>query len=340
MRPTANVTSQDVADKAGVSRRVVSLVLNRRGQGEVSEATRRRVEEAAAELHYRRSAVALSLQRQRTLTVGLITDQIASRSAAGQLIKGAAEEALGHGYMLLTLDLGHDGVDLPGSVRLLEERKVDGAIFATASRSITDFDVRASMPLVFANSAPSVGQTVPSFIPDDEGGARHAIARLARSGHRRVTMLSGDGTALAEVERERGAIAESVERGIELDVVRSGWHMRDGYLAAHRILQSPSRPSALFCIRDRVAGGALHAAAALGIRVPEDLSVIGFDDEEGFASMLVPALTTVELPLAEMGRLAMRALVGRIESADDAKTFAAAVILPCVLVERGSVAAA
>lgn len=337
MKSSGSVTSKDVAERAGVSRRVVSLVLNGREQGEVSEATRQRVQQAAADLHYRRSAVALALQRQRTSTVGLITDQIASRSAAGSLLKGASEEALEHGYMLLTLDLGHDGVDLERSVRLLEERKVDGAIFATAARTVTDFDVRVSMPLVFSNSSPGDEHAISSFVPDDEGGARLAVGRLADAGHRRITMLTGDGTVVAEEARERGATLESLARGVELDIVPAGWHMRDGFRAAHDVLSADSRPTALFCIRDRVAAGALQAAASLGISVPGGLSVVGFDDEDGFASELTPPLTTIALPLASMGRLAMRTLISQIEAGEPLETPHAEVIA-CTLVERESVA--
>lgn len=316
------------------------MVLNNRSEGQVSAATRQRIEEAAAELRYRRSAIALSLKRQRTQTIGLVTDEIASRPLAGQLIKGATEAALEHAYMLLTLDVGHRGVDLPRSIEMLEERRVDGVIYATAGRSVLDLLDRPAVPVVLANSAPSRQASVSSFLPDDEGGARKAIARLADAGHRHIAMLSGDEGAVAEQERERGARAEARARGVRLDVVRAGWHFDGGFAGARRALLSADRPTGLFCIRDRVAAGAIQAATSLGLSVPSDVSVVGFDDEDGFASFLVPALTTVALPLAEMGSMAIRDLVARIEGPGEAENDGRTTILDCPLVERDTVARA
>jgi len=337
-KPGKNVTSADVAERAGVSRRLVSMVLNNRGEGQVSAATRERIEQVAAEMRYRRSAVAVSLRRQSTRTIGLVTDEIASRPLAGQLIKGATEAALEHGYMLLTLDVGHPGVDLQRSVMMLEERRVDGVVYATASRSLIDIVDDAAIPLVLANSTPRTSSAIPSFLPDDEGGARAAIALLAEAGHQRITMLSGDQGVVAEHERERGARLEAAERDVQLDIVRSGWNFDDGFRGATQALNADNPPTALFCIRDRVAAGAMQAAAVLGLRVPTDVSVVGFDDEDGFASVLVPALTTVALPLAEMGRLAMLNLLGRIEKSDGSTDQPTTTVLPCPIIERASVA--
>jgi DNA-binding LacI/PurR family transcriptional regulator len=334
-----NVTSADVAERAGVSRRLVSMVLNNRGEGQVSAATRQRIEAVAAEMRYRRSAVAVSLQRQSTHTIGLVTDEIASRPLAGQLIKGATEAALEHDYMLLTLDVGHPGVDLRRSMTMLEERRVDGVVYATAGRSVIDVIDDATIPLVLANSSPLRPSPLSSFLPDDEGGARAAIARLADAGHRHISMLSGNEGVVAERERERGARAEARARKIRLDIVPAGWNMNDGHRAAMQVLGATDRPTALFCIRDRVAAGALQAAATLGLQVPQDLSIIGFDDEDGFAAMLVPGLTTIALPLATMGRLAMLHLLESIENPVDADASGDVIVLECPLVERESVTA-
>lgn len=334
------VTSADVADRAGVSRRVVSMVLNGRSEGQVSAATKARVEQVASEMRYRRSAVALSLRRQRTNTIGLVTDEIASRPLAGQLIQGATEAALAHDCMLLTLDVGHQGVDLGTSITMLEERRVDGVVYATAGRSAIDVPESALIPLTLAHSSPLRASSASSFLPDDEGGARSAISLLADAGHHRIVMISGTGGTIAEEERERGARAEADAFGVRLSVVRAGWQIDDGHRAATEVLSAADRPTALFCIRDRVAAGALQAAASLGVDVPRSLSIIGFDDEYGFASTLVPALTTVELPLAEMGRLAISDLLGRIENSTDEGDEGKVTVLGCPIVERASVAPA
>jgi DNA-binding LacI/PurR family transcriptional regulator len=332
------VTSADVAERAGVSRKVVSMVLNNRTKGQVSAATRERIEEIAKEMQYTRSAVAMSLKRQTTHTIGLVTDEIASRSSAGLLIRGATEAALERGYMLLTLDVGHSGVDLEGSVAMLQERRVDGVLFATASRSTLDLKSDSTLPLVMVNSSPTQAADVPTFLPDDRGGAALAIRRLVDAGHRRIAMLTGDEGNTAEREREAGATEQALRHGVELEIVQAGWFFDGGYRAATAALSRADRPTGLFCIRDRVAAGAIQAAVALGLEVPADVSIVGFDDEVGFADVLVPPLTTVSLPLARMGRLAMMELLDRLAvEGKRPHQRAEPIVLPCALVERKSI---
>lgn len=188
------------------------------------------------------------------------------------------------------------------------------------------------------NSSPTQAADVPVFLPDDRGGAALAIRRLVEAGHHRIMMLTGDEGNTAEREREAGAAEQAQRLGVQLEVMQAGWFFDGGYRAATAALSRADRPTGLFCIRDRVAAGAIQAAVTLGLEVPADVSIIGFDDEVGFADVLVPPLTTVSLPLARMGRMAMFELLDQLSGGDKhPSNNAEPVVLPCAIVERESV---
>ncbi|GAA1485127.1 LacI family DNA-binding transcriptional regulator [Brachybacterium fresconis] len=334
--------------RAGVSRATVSMVLNGRTQGTVSEANQQRVLEAAAELGYTRSALAISLKERRTRTIGLITDEIATSPFAGRMARAASMAAARENYLVITMDLSLRENTVDDAARLLAERQVDGLIYATMGRiRVPVPKVPPGMPLVLLNceiddadDAAAAGLT--TFLPDDYGGARRAARRFAETGHRRIAMLSDDESSEAGRAREAGFRDELAEYGIEPRIIAAGWQLDDGYRATAQLLAQTEPPTGLFCIRDRVAGGALHAAAAAGVEVPRDLSVIGFDDEDFFAERLTPPLTTIALPHEEMGERAMTSLLallrGPLSGGGDLE--ASPVIIECPLVERQSVASA
>lgn len=346
--PLRRPTSADVATRAGVSRATVSMVLNNRIKGTVAEPTRQRVLEAANELGYTRSAVALSLKQQRTHTIGLITDEIATSPWAGRMVRAASGLAALRGYMVITVDLSLRDTRISDAVRLLSERQVDGFIYATMGRMRVPVPkVPAGMPLVMLNCDPDPGgpeeQQPRAFLPDDRGGARRAARRLLEVGHRRIVMLSGGDGSEADREREAGFRAELEADGLEPKVIRTGWQMNDGYRETARLLGEDEPPTAVFCIRDRVAAGAMHAAGMAGVDVPRELSVIGFDDEDFFAETLTPPLTTIALPHEQMGEWAITALLQQIDPEAGAATDAPEghrVFSTCPLIERTTVAIA
>lgn len=355
-------TSRDVAAYAGVSRATVSMVLNDRVEGTVAEATRQKVLEAARELGYTRSAVALSLKQQRTRTIGLITDEIATSPWAGRMVRAASRVAAEHDHMVITVDLSLRDYSLEDALRMLSERQVDGLVYATmGSARVRLPPLPAWPPMVLLNCEDATpGRDLPGVVPDDRGGAREAARRLLDAGHERLVMLTGADESVAVAEREAGFREELEAAGLPVRIVPTGWQMSDGMRETRRLLAEDAPPTALFCIRDRVAAGAIHAAALAGVDVPGGLSVIGFDDEDFFAGDLTPALTTVALPHAEMGERAMRRLLARMGSADgeapassETSTSEDTVssegdgtdtagpnreLVPCPLVERASVA--
>lgn len=334
------------------------MVLNGRTAGTVSAVNQQRVLAAAAELGYTRSALAISLKEQRSRTIGLITDEIATSPFAGRMARAASLAAAEAGYMVITMDLSLRDHTVEEAARLLAERQVDGLLYATMGRvRVPVPTVPPGIPLVLLNceldetgpdaaraselgGPASVGAPL-AVVPDDEGGARRAARRLAETGHRRIAMLSGGDGSLVVRAREAGFRAELAEHGIVPRILPAGWQMGDGYRVAAQLLSEPEPPSGIFCIRDRVAGGVLHAAAAASVEVPRALSVVGFDDEDFFAEQLTPPLTTIALPHEEMGRRAMVELLRLLGADGEAVAPRRGTLsVPCSLVERESVGAA
>ncbi len=348
------VRAADVAAAAGVSTTAVSFVLNRRDAGNISPATRQRVLQAAEELGYRPNHVARSLRRNSTSSIGLVTDSVASSPFGGRLLAAATEAADQAGFVLLMMDLDHRTNRAARAVAALEGRQVDAVIYAATGFTELDEVPASTVPLVLANCvarAPGqVQEACPSVGPDDAGGARAALNHLADLGHRHVVMLGGhyspddpgDPGNVSGPVRWRAFVDAGRQRAVATHHVGRGWSIADGYAAADLVLSRPAseRPTAFFAACDRVATGALLAAARQGLSVPEDLSVIGFDDQEEVADSLVPPLTTVALPHALMGRTAVDLALGLL--ADGAPSGAAGgghLVLPCPVVVRGSTAA-
>lgn len=336
MTPKPKAT--DVAKRAGVSQTAVSFVLNGRAQGNVSEATRDKILSAAEELGYQPNEVARSLRSNRTMTLGLVTDSIASSTFAGRLLAGATELAANHGYAVIVIDY-HDHRERElAAFAELRRRQVDGLIYASMAFRELSTIPSGSKPVVLANCT---GRTTSetSVIPDDPGGAATAARHLLSLGHRDLAMISGTyGPETHESNISAPLRSESFRHTAtgnarSIKIVEAGWDIKDGYEAAMGLLSAPDKPTAIFAINDRVATGTLLAAARLGIRVPDDLSIVGFDDQEHLASEVVPALTTVALPHSQMGEMAVKL---SLEIMADPEFTPQQIVLTCPLVERAS----
>src|SRR6478752_5664506 len=184
-------TSQDVADLAGVSRSAVSLVLNGRGQGNISAQNQAAILAAARELDYSPNPVALSLRTRRSATIGIVTDSIATSGYAGKLLQGAAERAAAKGYLLLVIDTRGDPAAEAPAFDTLRGRQVDGFVYAAMSlKPWRPSPELSGSTAVLANCFDPAGD-VPSFIPDEVAGSRAATAHLIERGHRDIVMLTG-----------------------------------------------------------------------------------------------------------------------------------------------------
>jgi LacI family transcriptional regulator len=323
------VTISDVARAAGVSVPTVSKVVN--GRYGVAPATLKRVMTVVEELGYETSLVASSLRRQRTNVIGILVAEFESFSV--ELLKGASAAAAEAGYELLAyagLVAGNSPIGWERrSLSRLAGTLIDGAIIVTPTVLIPT----TSIPVVAID--PHTGQGGPSTVDSDNlGGARIATQHLIGLGHRRIAHFRGRSDLASAQLRESGYRESLAEAGIPFDaslVLDGGYQTAQTAAAARELLTRADRPTAVFAANDMSAIGVLQAARELGLRVPEDLSVIGFDDIPEAASS-TPPLTTLAQPLHDIGAQALRMLVELLAD----REVPSRVHLPAELVVRGS----
>jgi LacI family transcriptional regulator len=238
----------------------------------------------------------------------------------------------------MLVNTGSDSEFEAAEIQALRQRQVDGFLYATMyHREVALPDAVGEVPTVLLD-ARSSDSTVPSVVPDEVAGGRTATEELIRHGHSRIGFLNNLDDIPATRGRLQGYKQALKAAGLTFDprlVVAGRSDTEGGLQAAQKLLSATKRPTALFCFNDRMAMGAYHAAAELGLRIPQDLSVVGFDNQELIADGLRPGLTTVALPHYEMGAWAVEALIARIEGREpDGAEHAA---LHCPLVVRKSV---
>lgn len=340
-----NIGIKDVAVAAGVSVTTVSHVLNDVSYARISPETRNKVKSAAEELGYGPNRLAQALRTQRTGMLGLVSEDIATTPHAGRIILGADEAARARGYNLMIINTSGSASaeSREADVEALLERRVDGILYATMYHR--DVQVPANLgnvPTVLVDAV-STGGSLTAVVPDEEGGARAAVESLLAAGHTRIGFLNNTDDVPATRDRLRGFRATLTEAGLDGEAAPVESELSEvpgGYEAARRMLDRPDRPTGLFCYNDRMAMGAYRAAAELGLAIPDDLSVVGFDDQQLIAANLHPGLTTVALPHYEMGAWATGSLIDAIEGKTDLALMALhPTILDCPLVIRESVAA-
>ncbi|WP_407343066.1 LacI family DNA-binding transcriptional regulator [Pengzhenrongella phosphoraccumulans] len=330
-----SVTMDDVARHLGLSRTTVSFVLSDRPDANIPAETRQRVWDAVRELGYRPNAAAKSLASQQTHLIGLVTD-IVTTPFAGEIIKGAQQQAWTSGKLLLIVSTEGDRSIEAAAFEMLLERRVEGILYATTwNRAVTLPASAREVPTVLVNCF-DVERTYPSIIPDEIQGGRDATERLVAAGHRRIALINLDPTIPAAVGRRTGYEAALRAAGIAVDdaLVVSGLATADGGFARARdLLDLPDPPSAIFCANDRMAMGAYDAVKERGLRIPDDVALVGFDNQEIIAAYLRPGLTTVALPFQEMGAAA----VARLTSLTRSDQLADQHLVLCPLIERSSV---
>jgi DNA-binding LacI/PurR family transcriptional regulator len=314
----SRVTLKQVSELAGVSQSTVSRILNQRSSAvPIAPATRERVLRVIEELGYRPHPLARGLRGGGTALLGLIVREVADPFFASA-IEAIADESRRRGYSLV---LGHARSSAREALVLaevLETRHCDGVILLGDLRDEPRLwaELKGSELAMVAVCQGGRAPGIPTVDCDNRLGATMALQHLYGLGHRRIAFL--DAGWLGDVEERRLAYhAFMGERGLS---VPDGYHQRlsgnhpEAGLAAFRaLLELPSPPTAVFCATDQVALGALAAADRLGLRIPTDISVVGFDDIP-MARFAVPGLTTVRQPLRPMARLAMERLLDLIRS--------------------------
>ena len=311
---------KDVAERAGVSQTTVSFVINRTVGMSIPPATQERVWEAVAELGYRPNAAAKSLRTSKTHSIGFVTDELASSPFAGDMIRGAQDAAWQYEHLLMIVNTVGDPKIERAAVEELLERRVDGIVYAAmAHKEVTPPENLRVVPAILLNCF-MPGGVYPMIRPDEVGGGFAATESLLRKGHRRIGLINigPDRVRLASEGRLEGYQRALEQFGVRFDdaIVRNGSaDADDGYRFARELLDLPEPPTALFCGTDRMAMGAYDAARELGISIPGELSIVGFDDQQLVSRFLRPALSTVALPFYEMGRFAAEYLVKPAEDA-------------------------
>jgi LacI family transcriptional regulator len=301
---------QDVARRVGVSRTTVSFVLSDRPSAKIPESTRRSIWDAVEELGYRPNAAAQGLASQKTRLIGLITD-IATSAFAGDIIQGAQETAWANNKLLLIASSPGDPELDAAIVQTMLERRVEGILYATSWHHEVSLPKAADeVPVVLVNCFDRAGAFT-SILPDEEGGGYLATRALLDAGHRRIAFINLDPDIPAAVGRRAGYARALAEFDIAVDevLVPSGHADADGgYACATDLLELPEPPTALFCGTDRMAMGAYEVVKERGLRIPQDIAIVGFDNQEIIAAYLRPKLTTIALPLRRMGSMAINAL--------------------------------
>ncbi|MFL6055383.1 MAG: LacI family DNA-binding transcriptional regulator [Actinoallomurus sp.] len=305
--PAAKPTIRNVAERAGVSKSLVSLVM--RGSPHVSEARRQAVLKAARELGYRPNAVARSLVEGRTRLIGALVADLHNPFFA-EFLDGLQESLHGAGLRMLVGSGRWDPQFEAEAVEAFLEMRVDGLVLLSVVPD-TLTETAKNVPVVMVGERDVDGVDI--VVDDDELGARLAVDHLVELGHRRIAHIEGAPSTTAHYRRS-GYESAMRRHGLEdLIVVEPGDFTEEGgYRAARKLLLHDEPPTAIFAPNDLVATGVLSAADEGGLRVPSDISIVGYDNTH-LAAIRHIALTSVDQPRRDMGRVAAERLCARIE---------------------------
>lgn len=333
---TRRVTLSDVAARAGVSKTTVSYILNDRSEEmRIAPDTEQRVRRVISELSYRPDRNARSLRTRKTATIGVITDYLASGMHAGRMLSGANLAAREAGHLLVIGETEDDPQSLDLLVEEMLDRHVDGIIYATRTALRLELPARLRGAHVVMLNCWQPGLDVPCILPDDRAGGTTAARLLVDAGIRErihVVGESPEGEGVAGPQRLAG-ICEALA-GADVDLagqLECPWDPQPAYEAVTDLLSRGPVPQALICMNDRTAFGVYRALFEQGLRIPDDVSVVSFDGS-ALATWTNPPMTSVALPLTEMGRLAVELVLGEPASPDRARPGPRLIPMP---VQRG-----
>ncbi len=327
------VTSHDVAEKAGVSQSTVSRVFS--GDERLSDSTRKKVLEVAKSLGYKPNAIARSLITKRTQIIGLVASHMTNPYFP--LVLQAFTQRLHElGWKVLLITASDTTGSAEEADELLSEilaYQVDGLIIVSAAlnKRITEEALERGIPvLLFSHNAPSLG--VSSVSCDDARAGREVANMFLDSGCKRVAYIGGEDLT-NNLDRLNGFLDRLAERNVtDCQIVRGIVTYEGGYEAAMRLLQSSHPPDAIFCSNDIPAFGVLDAARKLGVKVPDELSVIGFDDIP-MAQWASYDLTSIRQPTQAMIEASVESLLERIKDRNHDSVIK---LLPATLIKRSS----
>jgi len=332
------ITLKELAARAQVHPSTISRVANHDPKLRIAPPTRLRIEALLRETEYRPNGVARGLKLRQTLVLAVVIPDITNPFFAA-LFRGVEDAASPRGYNVLLCNTDGSPARQRSHLQSLHARRVDGVIMA--SSFLKDPTVRwlrhQAIPYVLVNRFSDEGHD-PFVGSDDLLGGRLATEHLVDLSHRRIGHLAGKATVSTGVMRRRGYLAALADRGLAADprlVVESGYTEDGGARAAERLLTLSDRPTAIFAVTDMTAVGAFGVARRMGLRVPEDVAIVGYNDIP-LASRMVPALTTVHVPIHDFGAAAARLLLEQIDTGEPSRR---RVIFNPELAVRGSTVA-
>lgn len=304
------VTIKDVARRAGVSVTTVSRVLNN-SRHPISPETRERVLAAIKELGFYPNAMARSLQLHETKTIGLILPDIANPYYPG-IVRGVEDVAHEKGYTVILCNTDRSRERTKEYLRVLREKRVDGVIFtgggAVEDASREHFFEQGSVATVVIGRHKA---NLPAVQVDNVRAAQEAVEHLLHLGHRRIATVTGPAVSTTARDRLEGYRRAIEAEGVDIEsgwIVEGDFEFSSGYQAVGRLpLRGPGKITAIFAHNDLMAIGAIKALQERGLKVPEDVAVVGFDNIP-LASFITPTLSTVAVPVYDLGVTAMRVL--------------------------------
>lgn len=331
--PAKRITARDVALLAGVSQPTVSLVLSGNPRARVAKKTRERVLHAASQLGYQPNLLARGLVSRRSYALGIIVPDL-DNPFFTEVVSGAERVAAQEGYAVLLCDARRTPLDR--HLRTLTERQVDGIILdATAAAALARDERLLGQNIVLVDELPGRWPGVATDAPE---AGRLAAEHLLSLGHRRLAFIGPATDSYGFRMRERGFTTALRQAGAPLDSARlrrAHASVVGGISAMRELLALSDPPTAAFCANDLIAIGALKACLTAGVRVPDELSIVGCDDIE-MAQIVTPELTTVMVPARGLGARAARLLLERLAGAPSRQRHGTAKPLPVQLVVRGT----
>jgi len=328
-------TMKDIARLAGVSTSTVSHVINK--SRFVSDEIAERVNNAAQQLNYAPSALARSLKMNRTKTIGMLVTT-STNPFFGEVVKGVERSCYHQGYNLILCNTEGDNQRMKASINTLLQKRVDGLLLMCSTlegERLDVFDRYPDIPVVVMDWGPILFAS--DKIQDNSlQGGYMAAKHLIECGHREIGCITGPLIRHQAQMRYEGYKRALAEAGIAINpdwIVESDFECEGGYQAFEKLYERGKLPSALFVCNDMMAMGVIQAANQRGLRIPDDLSLIGYDDVH-IAKFMTPALTTIHQPKYRLGKAAVDTLLYRLENPD---TTAQVVQLEPTLAVRSSV---
>ena len=302
------VNIRQVADKAGVSIATVSRVINK--SGSVSQDTKNRVEEVIEELEYKPNLLGRNLRRAETRMILVSLNNIANPFYS-RIVKGIEEHGKEKGYNIMIYNNNGDSEREKIYLNLLLNRLVDGVILLSPKISANQLSEIGKNYSVVQCCEYKKGVNIPRVSVDNVEAARTAVSYLINNGHRHIAMISGYKDVLSAVQREEGYRLAMEEAGLGWDenmIINGDYTYKGGEKAAREFISMKKKPTAIFAISDNMAVGAVKAIKEEGLKIPEDIAVVGFDNTQ-IASVYDPRITTISQPRYKLGEIAVDLLI-------------------------------